>query len=121
MYLLHDDGTGSEPIATELRLADTPLQRMRGLMFRPPLDAGEAMVFRFGAVRTRRIHAVFVRAAFDVVWVVDDRVTSVTTLRPWVGFGSAAADLVVELPPGAADPITEDDRVALAPGTTPTG
>ncbi|MGM0592610.1 MAG: DUF192 domain-containing protein, partial [Halobacteriota archaeon] len=49
----------------------------------------------------------------DVIWAVDGRVTRVETLRPWRGFARAEADLVLELPAGAAADVEIGDRIRL--------
>ncbi|MFB6103512.1 MAG: DUF192 domain-containing protein [Halobacteriaceae archaeon] len=123
MRVVHDDGSGPVTVAEDVSVARTLLQRMRGLMFRPALADGEAMVFRFDGVGVRRLHAMFVSGAFDAVWVRDGTVTNVARLRPWVGYGSGVADLVVELPSGTATPIAVGDRVAVRADEvgTPTG
>lgn|GEM_PF-5224716 len=123
MRVVHEDGSGQETLADDVVVADTVLQRMRGLMFRSPLGDREAMVFRFDGVGTRRLHTMFVLAAFDAVWVRGGTVEAVATLRPWVGYGSGVADLVVELPPGAAAGVAVGDAVSVVGDVTdiPTG
>lgn len=117
--LVHETEGTQSTLATDIRLADSPLARMRGLMLRPPLAAGEALVFRFDGVGTRRIHGLFVAAAFDVVWVADGTVEAVATLSPWVGYGRGRADLVAELPAGAAEDVAVGDELRLV--ATPGG
>lgn len=113
MRVVHDGGTGTETVAAEVAVATTIGQRMRGLMFRPPLEAGEGLVFRFDGVGTRGLHSVFVFSAFDAVWVRDGTVERVKTFRPFLGVGWAPADTVVELPAGAGSAIDPGDGLRV--------
>ncbi|PSP77763.1 DUF192 domain-containing protein [Halobacteriales archaeon QS_1_68_20] len=114
MRLLHDPADGDpRPLATEVDLADSLLSQARGLMFRRSISDGYALVFRFSRPRTRGLHMVFVPFPIDAVWTVDGRVTRTARLRPWLGHGRARADTVIELPSGAADGVSEGDRVYL--------
>ncbi len=110
MRVLHE----GEPLATEVELADSLVAKLRGLMLRPSVPEGYAMVFRFGSARRRDVNMLFMRTPIDVLWVADGRVVRRETLRPWRGFGIARADTIVELAPGAAADVGEGDRVTLA-------
>ena len=100
-------------LATDVECADSILSQARGLMFRRSIPPEYALAFRFGDVKTRDVHMVFVPFAIDAVWVADDVVTRVERLRPWRGFAREDADLIVELPAGAADDVAAGDRLWL--------
>jgi hypothetical protein len=95
------------PLATNIVTADTFGRRLRGLLGRDRLEAGEAMLFE----RARQVHTFGMRFALDVVFCDDDwRVLYVVReLRPWrVTKIVRNARYVIELPAGAA--------AGLAPG-----
>ncbi|WP_247001368.1 DUF192 domain-containing protein [Halosolutus gelatinilyticus] len=114
MRLVHDpiDAEGAV-LATEIDVADSIPSQIRGLTFRRSIPDDYALLFEFGAARTRDIHMLFVRFPLDVVWVVDDVVERVERLRPWRGFARATADRIVELSAGAAADVTAGDRLVL--------
>jgi len=117
--LVHRPANDSAPegvLATEIEFADSFVARTRGLMFRRSLPDDYALVFRFDEPGSRDLHMVFVPFAIDAVWLVDDEVTAVERLRPWLGLGKATADTVVELPAGAAADVEPGDRIALVDG-----
>lgn len=107
--VVHD----GEALATTVETADTRVRRARGLMFRRGVPDDYALVFPFDGVATRPVHMLFVLQSLDVLWVADGAVERVATLRPWVGSARARADLVVELPAGAADDVAEGDTVRV--------
>ena len=72
-----------------------------------------ALVFPFQEPANRTIHMLFVRMPLDVLWLVEDEVTHVSTLRPWIGIAHGIADTVIELPAGAADGIEAGDTVEV--------
>ena len=109
MRVLHDD----DVLATEVDVANTTLARARGLMFRRSIPDEYALVFRFPDVGRRDVHMLFVPFPLDVVWLADGDVERVATLRPWIGLGSARADLRVELPAGAAADVEVGDSITI--------
>ena len=108
-----DDGDGRAVLATDVTVADSFGAKLRGLRFRSSLPDGFALVFPFEDVGRRDIDMLFVRTPIDVLWLIDERVERVDTLRSWIGFGLAKADCVIELPPGAAESVSPGDRVVL--------
>ena len=108
-----DGGSGRTVLATEVTVADNFLSQLRGLRFRSSLPDGFALVFPFGGIDRRDIDMLFVRTPIDVLWVVEERVERVETLNPWLGFGLAKADSVIELPPGVAEDVSTGDRVVI--------
>jgi uncharacterized protein len=80
-------------------VADGPLTRMRGLLGRSELRAGEGMLLKPAG----SVHTFFMRFPIDVVFI--DREGHVTrvigALRPWRVAGSRRARAVLELPAGA--------------------
>ncbi|MFC3958747.1 DUF192 domain-containing protein [Halovivax cerinus] len=114
MQLVHEPASGNRTtVASTVDTADSFLAKARGLMFRRSIPDDYAIAFRFDDARVRDVHMVFVFVALDVVWVVDDVVTRVETLKPWRGFGRDEADLIVELPAGAATDVEPGDGVRL--------
>lgn len=59
---------------------------------------GAGLWFDFETAGERLLHMVGVAEPVLAVWVVDERVTQVQRLRPWVGAGHAPASDVLELP-----------------------
>ncbi|WP_254768805.1 DUF192 domain-containing protein [Salinilacihabitans rarus] len=116
MRLVHESADGAAVIASNVETADTLRRQGRGLMFRRSLPDDYALAFRFGSVRSRGIHTLFVLVPIDVVWVADGEVSRVERLRPWRGLARARADLIVELPAGAADGVEAGDRLVLDDG-----
>lgn len=112
MRLVHERGDTRRTLASTVETADSFLSRARGLMGRDVPD-DYALVFRFGRPAGHGIHMLFVREPLDVLWVVDGEVTERARLRPWVGFGRARADTVVELPAGAAADVEPGDSVRV--------
>ena len=98
-------------VCTQCAIASTPIARMKGLLGRSSLDAGEGMLFP----RTGSIHMFFMRFAIDVVFC--DRelnvVKVVRDLRPWKTAAARGAKVVIELPVGAAAGIEPGDRLVL--------
>lgn len=108
----------SAPSSTTLdparwRVAATPLARMRGLLGRPPLAAGDGLLLR----RCAGVHTCFMRAPIDVVFLSGDGdvLHVVPRLRPWHAVCRRGAHAVLELPPGtcAAAGIRPGDRLEL--------
>lgn len=100
-------------LATDIEFADSFVSQARGLMFRRSFPSGSALVFRFENAKKRDLHMLFVPFSIDAIWLVDSEVTATTRLRPWVGFGRAVADTIIELPAGAADNVVIGDTVEL--------
>ena len=82
--------TTGEILARQVKVCDTFWRRLRGLMFRRALSAGEVYLFRWGRPsRTEAtIHSLFVFFPFAVLWLdeeqklVDCRL--VRPFLPWV-------------------------------------
>lgn len=95
-------------ICERLVLADTVPARLRGLLGRRSLPAGEGILLRPAG----SIHTAFMRFPIDAVFL--DRDLTVLgierDLRPWRVAGRRRARAVLELAAGEAD------RVGLAPG-----
>ncbi len=99
------DGT---VICERLVLAESPPARLRGLLGRKGLSAGEGLLLR----PSGSIHTAFMRFPIDAVFL--DRDLTVLDVRrelpPWRAAGKRGARAVLELAAGEAD------RVGLAPG-----
>lgn len=102
-----------ETLATTVDLADSVVSQTLGLMFRRSVPDDYALAFRFESTKTRDLHMLFVFFPIDAVWIVDDVVQRVETLRPWRGFAREKADLIVELPAGTAADVEPGDRLVL--------
>lgn len=100
-------------LATDVSIAETTLERLKGVMFQETLPPEYGLVFPFERATKRGVHTLFVHMPIDVVWTVDGRVTGVETLHPWIGHGRERADTIVELPAGAAARVSVGDRVVL--------
>ncbi|WP_254524153.1 DUF192 domain-containing protein [Natrinema caseinilyticum] len=120
MRLVHEPATEDSRfdakatvLARRVEIADSLVSRTRGLMFRRSLPTEYALVFPFGSAKTRDLHMLFVFVPIDAVWVVDDVVQRVERLHPWRSFARERADLIVELPAGAAADVEPGDRLVL--------
>lgn len=101
-------------LADDIHLADGFLSRAVGLMFRPSVPDGYALVFEFGRERRVGLHTAFVRFPIDAVFLgSDNAAVAVRTLRPWFGYASERAASVVELPAGAAGDVDAGDRLVI--------
>ena len=119
MRVVHLTGDGTESVlATSAEVAESLPAKMLGLRFRRSLHDGDALVFPFDGVGRRDVDMLFVPIPLDVLWLVDDRVERVETLRPWLGIGIERADTLVELPAGTASEVAEGDVVRIE-GTVP--
>lgn len=112
--LVHEPTDGEATVlAADVDTADSLLSQARGLMFRRSLPDEYALAFRFDRASTRDVHMVFVFVPIDVVWAVDGEVQRVERLRPWLGLAREEADLILELPAGAAADVEPGDHVRL--------
>ena len=95
-------------------VADSPRTRLRGLLGRRELPAGEGLLLR----PSSSIHTWFMRFAIDVVFL--DRelrvLRIVEAVRPWRFAGCRGAHAVLELGAGAAGSraLTVGDRLRFA-------
>ncbi|GAA0520122.1 hypothetical protein SAMN04488066_107130 [Halorubrum aquaticum] len=105
--------TDERTLASDVDVARSRLAQARGLMFRRSVPDDYALVFPFGEAETRWLHMLFVPFAIDAVWLVDEEVTRVKRLAPFVGLARGKADAVVELPAGVADGVTVGDELRL--------
>lgn len=95
--LASDDGN---VVCERCLLAETPLARLRGLLGRSDLPAGEGLLLRPAG----SIHTAFMRFPIDAVFLDRaDRVLKVAhELAPWRMSGCRGARAVLELPAGEA-------------------
>ena len=93
--LTREDG---RVVCERLLVAAGPLQRMRGLLGRKELPAGEGILLRPAG----SIHMFFMRFAIDAIFLDGDLVVIdvVPDLRPWRTAGRRGAKAVVELASG---------------------
>ena len=106
--LSKSDGT---VVCARCEVASGPLTRMRGLLGRASLGAGEGMLFRPAG----SIHMFFMRFPIDAVFCDRElRVLGVERdLQPWKMAGRKGAKVVIELAAGAATGIELGDRLVL--------
>jgi hypothetical protein len=100
-------------LASDVEVADGLLSKGVGLMFRRSIPDDYALVFPFSKTRKRGLHMVCVPFDIDAVWLVDDEVQQVKRLSAWTGHGRARADMVIEMPAGAADYVETGDTVRV--------
>lgn len=114
MELWHEPADGeSARLASDVTVADTWLARTRGRMFTRRFPQGAALVFPFDEAKRRSLHMLAVPYAIDAIYLVNERVTKVTRLRPIVGVSWGRADTIVELPAGSAQGVTTGDTVEV--------
>lgn len=113
MKLVHERDGETWPLATEVDTADTLFSQMRGLMFRRSIPEDYALLFRFDEVGSRDVHMLFVPFPLDVLWVVDGEVARKERLSAWTGLARAEADLLIELPAGAAENVQVGDGISI--------
>ena len=104
-------------LASTVEVADSPLARARGLMFRRSIPDDFAMVFTFDRVRQRSVHMCFVPFPLTVIWAVDGQVARADRLSAWVGVARAKADLLVELPADRLESVEIDDAIRIVDGS----
>jgi len=90
-----------DPVCERCRVADRPLGRMRGLLGRAKLPAGEGVLLR----PADAVHTWFMRFPIDVVFLdADLRVTKVVpALAPWRLASGRGATAVLELAAGESE------------------
>jgi uncharacterized membrane protein (UPF0127 family) len=102
------DGT---VVCSNCLLAIRPWQRLRGLLGRDGLAAGEGMYFRPAG----SIHMFFMRFSIDAIFC--DRELNVIDvergLRPWKMAARRGAKIVIEVADGAAAGVQAGDRLVL--------
>ncbi len=113
MRVVHDPDGADRTLATDVEVAEGLLSQGLGLMFRRSLPDDYALVFPFSGVSKRSLHMLFVPFDIDALWLVDGRVRAKKRLSAWTGHGRAEADTVVELPAGAAEPVSSGDAVRI--------
>jgi uncharacterized protein len=106
--LSKDDGT---VVCERCLLATSPLTRLRGLLGRSGLAAGEGMYFRPAG----SIHMFFMRFSIDAIFC--DRELNVIDvergLAPWRMAGRKGAKVVIEVAEGAAAAVGPGDHLVL--------
>lgn len=106
--------SGPQPLADDVGLADGWWSRLRGLIGRPPLQAGQGLWI----LPCQQVHTHFMGAPIDVVFV-DPAGRVLRVLRglkpwrfsPWV----RGARAVLELPAGGAQALAEGDQLLTRP------
>ncbi|MHB0874622.1 MAG: DUF192 domain-containing protein [Anaerolineae bacterium] len=106
--------TRDTTIAENVAVADTHLKRLRGLIGRPPLRAGQALVIK----PSQGIHTFFMGYPIDVIYLdADSRIIrALDAIRPY-RFGpiDIRTRCIVEMPAGTLQQTgtTEGDVVAF--------
>lgn len=117
MQLVHRSGPPGDRteavLATDVDVADSLLEKARGLMFRRSIPDDYALVFEFDRAEARSLQMLFVPFAIDAVWLSGTEVTHTKRLHPFVGVGRGVAERIVELPGGAAEDVEVGDEVVL--------
>lgn len=94
-------GSGTS-VAWEVSVADSWWRRLRGLLGRPPLRAGEGMLL----LECASVHTAGMTQTIDVAFLdAEGRIVrSIARLAPWrVGLGGTEAVHTLELPAGRLD------------------
>jgi uncharacterized membrane protein (UPF0127 family) len=102
---------GGELVCARCEIADRPWTRLRGLLGRSGLEAGQGMLFRPAG----SIHTMFMRFPLDVLFCDRDLVVVGVerNLRPWRTARRRGAKVVVELAAGAAAGVDPGDHLFL--------
>lgn len=97
MQLERDDGT---VVCERCLLAENPLSRMKGLLGRRSLSAGEGVLLRPASA----VHTLFMRFPIDLIFLSRelDVVDVVAEVPPWRAAWRRGARAVLELPAGEA-------------------
>ncbi|MCK5333238.1 MAG: DUF192 domain-containing protein [Candidatus Aenigmarchaeota archaeon] len=93
-------------ISKDVRFASTPLQKMRGLMFRKKPDYALVFQTRFPGRASLSIHMFFVFFSIDVVYLRNNCVVDTRKgVRPFTPFLLPAkeSDTLIELPVGSIE------------------
>lgn len=103
--------SGGRTVAGHVRPATTFLDRLLGLMLRPPLADGEGLWIS----PCNSVHTAFCRGALDIVFVSrEGRVLRVVpSLRPWRAAACPGARSVLELAPGGGRSLRPGDELHL--------
>jgi uncharacterized membrane protein (UPF0127 family) len=102
---------GGDVVCSRCEVARGPIRRMRGLLGRASLPAGEGMLLP----HTPSVHMFFMRFPIDVVFLDrENRIVRIShDLRPWrIALGGRGAKSALELPAGSAA------AAGLSPGAT---
>lgn len=113
MRIVHHGDDGNQVLASDVTVAETFWQQLKGVMFKSSLPPEYGLVFPFDEPTKRGVHMLFVRIPIDVVWVDGEEVTAIKRLHPWTGYGRHRADLIIELPAGAANGVSTGDSVSI--------
>jgi uncharacterized membrane protein (UPF0127 family) len=97
LYLLRE--SSRTLLLDSVMRSDSPLERMRGLLWRPPLRAQEALIID----RCRSVHTCGMKYSLDLVFL--DRRSVIRKLvpdvRPWRMACCIAAAMTLEMPAGS--------------------
>ncbi|WP_255152548.1 DUF192 domain-containing protein [Halorarius halobius] len=113
MRVVHVADGDERTLATDVEVADSLVRKGVGLMFRRSVPDDYALVFPFDGQKRRGLHMLCVPFDLDAVWVADGVVQGVERLSAWTGRGGHVADLVVELPAGAAADVQAGDQLRV--------
>lgn len=100
-------------LATKLILADNFFLRLRGMLFRPPLAKGEAIIIS----PCQQIHTHFMSYALDVLFLDSDYHVCfvVNCMQPWkMTKYIKAASHVLELPVGSVAMVKLGDHIQVS-------
>ena len=111
LQVVHEADGEQHVLATDVEIAESLLDKTRGLMLRSHIPDDYGLIFRFTRAGYRSVHMFFVRFPIDVIWLNDSTVVQTKTLHPWRSIGVAKADEFIELPAGTASDVSIGDRV----------
>jgi hypothetical protein len=112
---------GRTTVSVSAEVARTVPEKVRGLSGRPPLKAGQGMLFVYERPQVIGIWMKEMRFPLDIVWIHEGRIVKIEKHAPPLKPGgpervySAVGDLVLEVPAGFADQhgIREGDPVQV--------
>lgn len=116
MRVVHAPNRRNTILASTVDVADTRLERTRGLMFHTSIPDDYALLFQFPQEGQRAVYMLFVPFPIDVVWLTGQTVTKVETLPAWTGHASGQADQLLELPVDAAQDVRVNDTIIIKDG-----
>ncbi|MEM4756221.1 MAG: DUF192 domain-containing protein [Candidatus Woesearchaeota archaeon] len=103
-------------LATNVLVKKTLFGQARGMMFHPPLQKGQVMVFLFSTLRRRPVHLWFVFSPLDVVYVNEHWmiVEIAHRLKPWQYYAPKKACMhFLEFAAGTAKTLRIGDTLEL--------
>jgi len=86
------------------QIYDTFFSRLRGLMFRKPLERDEGIILKFDSEQRIDLHMLFVFFPIDMIWIRDGKIVKIErNVKPFKPFiQGEMADSIIEIRAGNA-------------------